>query len=35
VAGFDAPILQAIPDEVILNADVLAFFVEDRILGQS
>jgi hypothetical protein len=33
VAGLDAPILQAIPNEVILDADVLASFVEDMILG--
>ena len=33
VAGLDAPILQAIPDEVILDANVLASFVEDRVLS--
>ena len=35
VAGLDAPILQTIPDEVVLDANVLASFMEDRILGQS
>jgi hypothetical protein len=35
VAGLDAPILQAIPDEVILDSYMLASFVEDVILGQS
>jgi len=35
MAGLDAPILQAISDEVVLDANVLAPFVEDGILGQS
>lgn len=33
VSGLDAPILQAIPDEVILDANVLASLMKDRILG--
>ena len=35
MAGLDAPILQTIPDEVILDVDVLAFFMEYKVLGQS
>ena len=34
VVGLDAPFFQAIPDEVVLNPDVLAPAMEDWILGQ-
>jgi hypothetical protein len=35
VVGLDAPVLQAISEEVVLNVDVLVSFMEDRGLGQS
>ena len=35
VVGLDAPILEAVPDEVVLDLDVLAPTMEDRVLGQS
>ena len=34
VVGLDAPFFQAIPDEVVLDPDVLAPAMEDWILGQ-
>jgi len=33
VVSLDAPILQAIPDEVVLDPDVLASAMEDWVLG--
>ena len=33
VVGLNAPFLQAIPDEVIFDSDVLASVMEDWILG--
>ena len=35
VVGLNAPVLQAVPDEVLLDPDVFAPVMEDRILGQS
>ena len=35
VVGLDASFFQAIPDEVVLDSDVLAPVMEDWILGQS
>ncbi|KAG8088467.1 hypothetical protein GUJ93_ZPchr0010g9189 [Zizania palustris] len=35
VASLDAPIVQATPDEVVLDPDVLATLMEDEILRQS
>mgnify|MGYP000920348146 CR=1 FL=1 len=35
VFSLDAPVFQAIPDEVILDPDVLAPPMEDGVLGQS
>jgi len=34
VAGLDAPLIQAAPDEVVLNADMLAALMEDGVLRQ-
>jgi hypothetical protein len=33
VAGLDAPVLQAISDEVVLDVDVLTSLMKDRVLG--
>jgi hypothetical protein len=35
VVGLDAPVLQAVPHEVVLDPNVLAPVMEDRVLGQS
>ena len=35
VISLDTPIFQAVPDEVILDPDVLASPMEDGVLGQS
>jgi hypothetical protein len=34
VAGLDAPLIQAAPDEVVLDADMLAVLMEDGVLRQ-
>jgi hypothetical protein len=34
VAGLDAPLVQAAPNEMVLDADVLAALMEDGILRQ-
>jgi hypothetical protein len=34
VAGLDAPLIQAAPDKVVLNADMLAALMEDGVLHQ-
>ena len=35
VAGLDAPFIQAAPDEVVLDADMLAALMEDGVLRQN
>ena len=35
VAGLDAPLIQATPNEMVLDADMLAALMEDRVLRQS
>jgi hypothetical protein len=32
VAGLDAPLIQAAPDEVVLDADMLAVLIKDGVL---
>ena len=34
VAGFDAPLIQAAPNEVVLDSDMLAALMEDGVLRQ-
>jgi hypothetical protein len=34
IAGFDAPLIQIAPDEVVLDADMLAALMKDRVLRQ-
>jgi len=34
VAGLDAPLIQTAPDEVVLDAEMLAALMEDRVLRQ-
>jgi hypothetical protein len=34
VAGLDAPLIQATPDKVVLDADMLAALLEDGVLRQ-